>query len=121
MVTDYILGVSINLVDGEVDFGACTCEARADQRCAHVACLLYMIEDLSLDQEPKIQQPGTSQQQAWGKGKRTELDPAPVFEKTYSKKREQDRYVNFVIVKKIICTNVGISKLIKIFDKSVMY
>ena len=60
-----------------------------------MACLLYMIEDLSLDQEPKIQQPGTSQQQAWGKGKRTELDPAPVFEKTYSKKRDQDRYLRF--------------------------
>ena len=78
---------------GNIKFARCTYEAQADQRCSHIACLLYLIEDLSLGQEPKIQQPGTSQQQAWGKGKRTDLDPVPVFERTYSKKQEQDRYV----------------------------
>ena len=46
--------------EGEVDYARCSCEARADQRCAHVACLLYLMEDLALKQEPKISRPSTS-------------------------------------------------------------
>ena len=33
-----VTGVSINLETGNIDFGACT-----DQRCSHMACLLFMI------------------------------------------------------------------------------
>ena len=88
-------GVSIKKSNGKVDFAQCTCEARADQRCCHVATLLYCVEDLSLKQEPKISKPCTSQPQAWGKGSKRALDPAPVCQNNYSKKRKQDRYLAF--------------------------
>ena len=88
-------GVAIKIESGQVDFARCTCQAYADQRCAHVACLLYLAEDLSLGQDPRIAKPCTSQLQYWGKGSKKELDPGVVTEKNYSKKREQNRYVNF--------------------------
>ena len=72
--------VAIKL-NGEIDFGRCTCQARVDQRCTHVACLLYLAEDLALEQEPKIAKSCTSQTQAWGKGSKRESQPGPVAEK----------------------------------------
>ena len=89
-------GVSIHLNNGIVGFGECTCEAKADGKCAHVACLLYLAEDVSLKQEPKIQKACTSAPQAWGRGSTRELEPAPVYQKSYSKKvLPQDRYESF--------------------------
>ena len=88
-------GVAIKADTGNINFAQCTCVARADQRCCHVACLLYLVEDLSLKQELKISLPCTSQPQAWGKGSTRELNPTPVSAKNYSKKREQDRYLSF--------------------------
>ena len=79
-------GVAINLDSAKVDFGHCTCEAMADQRCAHVACLLYCVEDVALKQPPKILRPSTSQQQAWGKGSTRDLNPTPVHEKRWNNK-----------------------------------
>ena len=73
--------IAIKKDNGEIAFGECSCQAKADSRCAHIACLLYMIEDISLKQEPKILRPCTSQQQAWGRGSKRENAPAPVHEK----------------------------------------
>ena len=47
-------GVALIASSGTVAFGECTCEAKEDGRCCHVACLLYLAEDVSLKQEPKI-------------------------------------------------------------------
>ena len=54
-----------------------------------------MAEDISLDQEPKIAMPCTSQPQTWGKGSKKVSEPGPVADKNYSKKRDQQRYLNF--------------------------
>ena len=88
-------GVAINLFHGTVDAARATCVAKADGRCVHVAALLYLVEDLSLGQEPKIERPTTSKPQYWGKGSQKELDPTSGAERNYSKKRQQDRYLNF--------------------------
>ena len=66
-----------------------------DQRCAHVGCLLYLVEDLSLQQDLKVQRACTTLQQAWGKGSTRNKNPTPVHEKSYSKKRPLDRYIEF--------------------------
>ena len=44
--------------DGVILGGHCTCKARADSRCTHIATLLYLAEDLSLGMPPKV--PGKS-------------------------------------------------------------
>ena len=37
---------------GEIVTGECTCRAKADGRCSHVGCVLYLAEDLSLALQP---------------------------------------------------------------------
>jgi hypothetical protein len=59
----------------------CTCAAAADQRCCHIACLLFLVEDLSLSQPPKIQMACTSKPQSWGRGSLRQLDPGPIYQK----------------------------------------
>ena len=82
-------------LNGRIEFGKCSCPAGIDQRCTHIACLLYLAEDIALNQEPKIARPCTSQPQAWGKGSKKETQPGRVAEKNYSKKRDQGRYLSF--------------------------
>ena len=41
--------------DGNVGISRCTCEARSDGRCQHVAIVLYLIADLQNGVEPRIQ------------------------------------------------------------------
>ena len=50
--------------------GSCVCPAQADGRFAHVATLLYLVEDLSFKNVPKLPQPTTDVLQYWGKGKK---------------------------------------------------
>jgi hypothetical protein len=63
---------------GHVESAQCDCEASSDGRCSHVACLLYLIEDLSFGASPKISVACTSKAQAWGKGAARKRDPQPV-------------------------------------------
>jgi hypothetical protein len=74
------VNIELKSVSGEICGTRCTCLARADGRCAHVACLLYGVEALSLGVEPLISKPGTSKQQSWGRGSSKKVDPAPVYQ-----------------------------------------
>ena len=66
-----------------------------DSRCTHIACLLFLMEDLSIGRKPVIKVACTSKPQAWGQGSRRNLDPGPIAAKSYSNKRRQDRYIDF--------------------------
>jgi hypothetical protein len=65
---------------GHVEKARCNCEASADEWCCHVACLLYLIEDLSFGAAPKISTACTSKPQSWGKGATRNRDPQPVHQ-----------------------------------------
>jgi hypothetical protein len=71
--------VAINKL-GHVEKARCNCEASADEQCCHVACLLYLIEDLLFGAAPKISTACTSKPQSWGKGATRNRDPQPVHQ-----------------------------------------
>ena len=77
---------------GSILEASCVCPAQADGRCAHVAVLLYLVEDLSFNNTPKIPIPSTSAPQYWGRGKKRENQPAAAHATQYSKKRKVSRY-----------------------------
>ena len=83
------------LKSGEITCSDCTCEAKSDGRCTHVGCLLYMVEDVSMDVQPRVVPPSTSITQYWGKGKTHGNDPKPIYSDQYGKKRKTDRYHSF--------------------------
>ena len=83
------------LPQGAILEASCVCPANADGRCAHVATLLYLIEDVSYKNTPKLLLPSTSVPQYWGKGKTRDNNPKPAHETQYSKKRKVDRYYQF--------------------------
>ena len=60
---------------GAILEATCVCPANADGRCAHVATLLYLIEDVSYKNTPKLLLPSTSVPQYWGKGKTRDNNP----------------------------------------------
>lgn len=86
--------VSVN-EDGKITNAGCNCVAQADCRCCHVAVLLYMLEDLTLNISPKIRKACTSTQQKWGQGSSRKSNPQPVFCAQYGKKFKTDRYIKF--------------------------
>ena len=75
--------------DGNIVITRCTCVASSDGRCCHVAALLYLVEDLSMNNEPRIKVSKTSQKQKWGQGAAGVRDPGRIFskDKDYGKKR----------------------------------
>jgi hypothetical protein len=80
---------------GNIKITRCTCKASAGGRCAHVACTLYLIEELKFGLEPKINRPCTSKPQTWGKGKTKDKDPKPFHETGgYGKKMRPDSVIN---------------------------
>ena len=80
---------------GSILEGSCTCPAKNDGRCTHIAALLYCVEDLSFGNTPKVPIPGTSQPQAWGRGRKRGNEPGVSHEKQYSKKHKVRRYHDF--------------------------
>ena len=81
--------------NGTVEISRCSCEQALDGHCSHVGALLYLIEDVSLGVQPRLQSACTSQPRTWGKGKKSSKNPDPIYEKQYSKKRRPDRIINF--------------------------
>ena len=81
--------------EGNVIQSSCVCPARADGRCCHVAALLYLMEDLTYKNIPKLSLPSTSVPQYWGRGKKRCNDPKPAHVNQYSKKRKVDRFIDF--------------------------
>jgi hypothetical protein len=69
--------------DGRISAGQCNCEANRDGRCSHIACLLFLVEDISVGQVPKIKKACTSKPQAWGRGSHRQLDPGPIAKNRY--------------------------------------
>ena len=60
-----------------------------------MATLLYLIEDLTFNNTPKLPLPSTSVPQYWGRGKKKCNEPKPAHLNQYSKKRKSDRYYDF--------------------------
>ena len=81
--------------DGSVSQGKCDCVQAADQRCCHVAVLLYLVEDLALGMPPKIWTPCTSRPKQWGKGAKRAGDPSKLNTNLYKKKLDTERYERF--------------------------
>jgi hypothetical protein len=77
--------VALNIGNGQVQISSCTCPQQVDGRCAHVAALLYLIEDLSLDVLPIISVPCTSREQKWGRGLTSAKKPKRLQLADYSK------------------------------------
>ena len=65
-------------MDGEVYVTECNCPAANGGQCSHVACMLYMVEEISHDLAPKIDEACTSKKQAWGMGSMRDIDPQPI-------------------------------------------
>lgn len=71
--------------NGQICECYCTCPAQMDMRCAHIAALLYCLEDISSGNEPKLDEACTSKKQAWGRGQKVTKDPHPVHQNRYAK------------------------------------
>ena len=65
-------------MDGEVYVTKCNCPAANGGQCSHIACMLYMVEEISHDLTPKIDEACTSKKQAWGVGSMRNIDPQPI-------------------------------------------
>jgi hypothetical protein len=89
--------VALQKIDGNIKITRCTCQARIDGKCAHVAALLYLIEDVSLDYIPQMTKPCTSTKQKWDdlSGTHIPKNPQPVQEADYGKKLKFDKYFAF--------------------------
>lgn len=74
---------------GSVTSSRCTCKAQADGKCAHVGALLYLLEEVSMGEQPRLSKPCTSKPQTWGQGIKTNKDPKPLSKCNYGKKRFQ--------------------------------
>ena len=71
--------MAVNLESGQVYSSYCSCLQRNTGRCCHVACLLYMLEEVNLDLTAKLFQTTTSIGQKWGGiGATTNKDPGPI-------------------------------------------
>ncbi|XP_059084644.1 uncharacterized protein LOC131881716 [Tigriopus californicus] len=88
--------------DGAIGDSTCTCKARSDGKCVHVAVLLLMVEDLVQGNEPKMYCPSTSKSQYWGHGSLKRKDPIALHARTYNKKRKPDRYLQHDVLAKTV-------------------
>ena len=71
-------GVAIEVETGEIYSTKCTCVQRLAGRCKHVACLLYLLEEVSLQMKPKLLQTCTDVACYWNKGAIANKNPGPV-------------------------------------------
>jgi hypothetical protein len=83
--------VAISKYDPEVITATrCTCQAKMDGKCTHVAALLFLIEDLTLNAPPRIAKACTSRLQTWGHGAKPVKDPVPLQLTDFEKARKSD-------------------------------
>ena len=71
-------GVAIELDTGEVFSTKCTCVQRLAGRCKHVACILYLLEEVGLEMKPKLLETCTSVDCYWNKGAISNKNPGPI-------------------------------------------
>ena len=71
-------GVAIELDTGEVFSTKCTCVQRLAGRCKHVACILYLLEEVGLEMKPKLLETCTSVDCYWNKGAINNKNPGPI-------------------------------------------
>ena len=71
--------VAIQRNDGAVYVAKCECPAANGGKCVHIACLLYMVEELSHG-KPKIDEACTSRICTWGTGSTRNIDPHGIGE-----------------------------------------
>ena len=81
--------------NGSILLSRCDCEQSTDGHCAHVSCLLYLVEDVSMKIPPTFQESCTSVPQAWGKGKKMAEDPQPLHKTDYGRKIKADSLYSF--------------------------
>jgi hypothetical protein len=81
--------------DGEIFVGNCNCPAEKTNQCKHVACLLYMVEELSHDRPAQIDDACTSKQQAWGVGSTRINDPQALNKTDYGAVLPDNRFADY--------------------------
>ncbi len=86
--------VALKIQTGGIVVSRCTCEIRLDGRCAHVAALLYLIEEVSLGRPAIVAKACTSKPQSWGQGAKSKKNPKPVHHENYGKKKNLDPFIN---------------------------
>ena len=72
--------VAIQKSDGNVFVTDCNCPASRGGQCSHIACTMFMIEELSHGLKPKIDEACTSKKQKWGQGLMRQNDPKAINE-----------------------------------------
>ena len=85
----------VGIEEGVVFSSKCSCKARIDGRCVHVACLLYVLDDVKLGIKPQVGLSCTSLSQEWGKGKPVEKDPKPFHLTNYNQKTPANKYYDY--------------------------
>lgn len=87
--------VALDSTTGEIKITKCSCEVLSDGKCAHVACLLFLVEDLAMKVSPRICTSCTSTKRVWGQGSKVDNDPKPLHSKKYCKKRDVAKVMKF--------------------------
>ena len=86
-------GAAIHAENGSIETTCCTCQQMSGGKCCHVGALLFLIEDLSLGDKPRLDEACTSKAQQWGKGSKVEKNPQPFHHADYGQKRQKvDKY-----------------------------
>ena len=88
----YPCTLTISENSGTVKEGTCTCSAAGLGRCAHVAALLFAIDDFILELGNDVPT-CTEKLCGWNKGRRQNKNPTPVFAKKYSSMKRELRKV----------------------------
>ena len=86
-------GVAINAESGSIETTCCTCQQMSGGKCCHVGALLFLIEELSFGDKPRLDEACTSKAQEWGKGSKVAKNPQPFHIADYGAKRQKiDKY-----------------------------
>ena len=73
--------VAIQKDNGTIYVGKCDCPAANCGKCVHIACLLYMVEEIThVDGKPRIDDPCTSRPCSWNTGSTRNIDPHGIGE-----------------------------------------
>ena len=71
-------GVAIRLDTASVYSTKCTCIQRLAGRCKHIACLLYLLEEVGQGEKPKLMETPTDVGCYWNKGAISNKNPGPI-------------------------------------------
>ena len=71
-------GVAIKLDTASVYSTKCSCIQRLAGRCKHIACVLYLLEEVGQGEKPKLMETPTDVGCYWNKGAISNKNPGPI-------------------------------------------